>query len=300
MADWDIPVGTTLIRRDLHTRWGGSRFGGMEPARRANSVFLFTKPSVGETFGYKYDGWHSDGTFHYTGDGQEGDQSRDEGGNRALLRAADLSRAVRLFRSEGVNTTYLGEFALADPPYYQADAPDRNGEMRSVLVFRLEPLGDVLREASDSAPTPSAEGPQELPLEATNIEAYIADHPDEPAVAVRREAELVRAYSAWLAAHGESTVRHRIPIPDGGYLYTDVFNKATQELIEAKASAARVYIRAGLGQLLDYSRYLPHKKRAVLLPQTPAADLVELLHSYDVGVIWRSSSGFSRSDPADR
>jgi hypothetical protein len=101
VTDWDIEVGTTLLRRSLHERWGGGRYGGMEPAPKANSVFLFTKPSAGEAFGYTFDGWHDDGTFRYTGDGQEGDQSPDVGGNRALLAAPELGRAIRLFRSEG-------------------------------------------------------------------------------------------------------------------------------------------------------------------------------------------------------
>lgn len=62
----------------------------MEPAVRAQSVFLFTNPAVGEAFGYKYDGWHVDGTFHYTGDGQTGDQSLRTGGNKSLIDAGDL------------------------------------------------------------------------------------------------------------------------------------------------------------------------------------------------------------------
>jgi hypothetical protein len=75
MVDWDIAVGEELLRRELHDRWGSGRYGGVEPSVKAESVFLFSNPAVGQTFGYNYDGWHADGTFHYTGDGQEGDQS---------------------------------------------------------------------------------------------------------------------------------------------------------------------------------------------------------------------------------
>lgn len=292
---WDIAIGETLLRRDLHDRWGGGRYGGMEPSVKAQSVFLFTKPRVGELFGYKYDGWHADGTFHYTGDGQEGDQSPDAGGNSSLLNAPSQGRAIRLFRSEKTSTTYVGKFTLADPPYYTADAPDRNGEVRSVLVFRLMPEGDVLHNSADEVP--DYLGPEEIPLEAANVEGYAQARPDEPPVAVRREAELVRRYSEWLKAEGRETVRHRIPIPGSGHLLTDVYDKTTEELIEAKASAARVHVRAGLGQVLDYSRYLDHKRRSLLLPQRPAEDLVALLHTYKVGVIWPAGPGFDRLDP---
>jgi hypothetical protein len=295
MIDWDIEPGTTLVRRELHDRWGGGWYGGMEPAPRAESVFLFTKPSAGAAFGYTYDGWRSDGTFQYTGDGQVGDQSPDEGGNRALLQAARQGRTIRLFRSVGVNTTYLGAFELTAEPYYRADAPDRDDAMRSVLVFRLAPLGEVVRDPLDGGPAENT-GPLELALEASNIEAYIAARPNEPALAVRREAELVRQYAAWLEEQGHSSVRHLVPLPGGASMYTDVFDKTASELIEAKASSARTYIRTGLGQILDYARYVAHSKRSLLLPTRPGNDLVELLMSHRVNVIYRVGSAFQRID----
>jgi hypothetical protein len=287
---WDIAPGMTLVRRDLHDRWGGSRFGGMEPAPKAASVFLFSKPDAGAKFGYKFDGLHADGTLHYTGDGQVGDQSPDDGGNKALLAAGKLGRAVRVFRSTGVNTTYVGEFELLDPPFYTADAPDRNGENRSVLVFRLRPMGQAELTLLDKAAADIA-APVELPLEATNVTAYALARPDEPQVAVRREAEMVARYEQWLTKRGEVAVRHRIPLPEGGSLFTDVFNRTTSELIEAKASSARTYVRAGLGQLLDYARFVPHSSKALLLPGRPAQDLIDLLRAHGVRVIWESNGG---------
>lgn len=294
MATWDIEAGETLVRTELHDRWGGGRYGGMEPAVKAHSVFLFTKPRVGEVFGYKYDGWHADGTFHYTGDGQVGDQTLRSGGNKALLDAPALGRAIRLFRSEGTSTTYIGEFQLPDPPYYRADALDRNREMRSVVVYRLRPLGPVLHSDADTV-NDDLPTPEELPLEVVDVEQYALERPDEPPVAVRREALLVQRYAAWLASLDEESVRHRIPIPGGGYVFTDVFNKATSELIEAKASAGRIYIRAGLGQILDLSRFLDHKARALLVPVRPSEDLIELLRSHGVAVIWENGPTFERS-----
>jgi hypothetical protein len=266
----------------------------MEPAPRAESVFLFTKPAAGEVFGYTYDGWHSDGTFHYTGDGQVGDQLPTEGGNRAVLAAASLGRTIRLFRSEGVETTYLGAFQLAEPAFYRAESQDRNSEMRQVLVFRLVPMGSVVKDLTDAAVV-DLTSPQELQIEASNVEAYAVARPDEPAVAVRREAELVARYERWLADRGETSVRHRIPIPGGGYVVTDLYAKHSQELIEAKASAGRSYIRAGLGQILDYGRFIQHRSKAILVPSEPSADLVELLRAHDVDVIWPSNDGFTRA-----
>ncbi len=298
MDHWDIAVGETMLRRELHARWGGGWYGGMEPAVKASSVFLFTKPEQGERYGYNFDGWHPDGTFHYTGDGQQGDQSPTVGGNKALLDAPGLGRTIRLFRSAGRETTYLGAFTLGVPAYSTADAPDRDGMVRSVLVFRLVPGPDVLHEPADKSAF-EATSAVELAVEANNIDAYIADRPAEPRIAVRREAELVQQYTAWLTDQGQASVRHRIPIPGGGgYLYTDLFNKSTNEILEAKASSARVYIRAGLGQILDYSRYVSHDGRALLLPSEPAADLIQLLQAHGVQAVWKDGAGFRRSDEA--
>jgi len=297
-VDWDIQVGETLQRTELHDRWGGGRYGGMEPSVKANSVFLFTNPSKGEAFGYRYDGWHADGTFRYTGDGQVGDQSPSEGGNKALLDAADRGRTIRLFRSQGRDTTYLGEFTLADDPYDIAEAPDREGLLRSVLVFRLTPTEHVQVDEADNV-EPDLAAPQELPLEADNIDGYAQQRPSEPLMAVRREAKLVGRYATWLKGQGQESVRHKVPIPGGGYLFTDVYNKTTGELLEAKASGARQYVRTGLGQLLDYARFVHHQSKGLLLPSRPSDDLLELLNGHGCAVVWEEGSTFHRSDPEE-
>ncbi len=294
MSDWDIEVGATLPRRELHARHGGAWYGGMEPAVASNSVFLFTNPSEGEAFGYKYDGWQPDGTFHYTGDGQLGPQNPAQGGNAALLAAASKGRTIRLFRSEQTMTTYLGAFELLNPPYFNAPAPDREGWLRDVLVFRLQAVGDVLRDQSDVAP-PSPYAVSVLPLEAFDVENYVQQRAQEPREAVRREAALVRSYAEWLSANGGSSCRQQIRLPDGATLYTDLFDVSADELVEAKADADRGSVRVGLGQVLDYGRFVDHTTKALLLPHRPAEDLLDLLHDYGVYAIWAAGDGFERS-----
>ena len=55
----------------------------MEPSATSPNVLLFTSETAGSQFGYAFDGWHKDGTFHYTGEGQRGDQVMTHG-NRAV------------------------------------------------------------------------------------------------------------------------------------------------------------------------------------------------------------------------
>ena len=81
----------------------------------------FTAPS-GHKYGY-FDGLQPDGCFHYTGEGQIGDQQLKQG-NRALAEHAQMNKSVRLFSGASGEVTYLGEFQV-DPekPYYTTDAP---------------------------------------------------------------------------------------------------------------------------------------------------------------------------------
>ena len=109
--------------------------------------------------------------FFYTGDGRVGDQLLKDG-NRSIAEHRNSGNALRLFIARGkvgsTNTKiheYIGEFEL-DPqvPYETEEAPDQNGELRTVLVFRLLPVGEVRRDnrdrseaAADVASVPEAQ-----------------------------------------------------------------------------------------------------------------------------------------------
>ena len=79
--------------------------------------------------------------------------------------------------------------------------------------------------------------------------------------------------------------RYRI-IPIGATtLYSDLADVTENVLYEAKGSAERMSVRLALGQVLDYGRYVDQSRLAVLLPEAPAADLVELLELHNVGCV---------------
>jgi hypothetical protein len=48
-----------------------------------------------------------------------------------------------------------------------------------------------------------------------------------------------------------------------------------------------------LGQVLDYGRFAPDAKRAVLLPKRPRPDLEQLLLASAVYVVWAENEGFA-------
>jgi hypothetical protein len=294
---WELAVGETLPRRDVHAKFGGSRQSGIAPSSTSPNVLVFTNPAKGEKFGYNFDGWHADGTFHYTGEGKVGDQ-RFRAGNKAIRDHKRDGQALRVFESSGTSTTYVGEFRTAEPAYELADAADLNGDLRSVIVFRLEQVNGLAAEpvAAEPMPTP---GVVDLPVEANLAETYAATANGEPAERRRAEGGLVNRYAAWLQQQGHDVCRKQV-VPPGELqpLYNDLFNITANELVEAKGSIVREAVRMAVGQVLDYARHVPHASRGVLLPSRPREDLVALVLSADMSCIWESDSGtFDRIDP---
>lgn len=160
-AEWELEIGDITNRREVMERYGGSRFGGIEPSNTTPNVMIYSDPTQGSQHGYDYDGWDPHGgspVYYYTGEGQVGHQDPDSKGNGAILRHLDTGRSLRLFEAAGPNRgggkpqRYVGEFHV-DPadPWHFREAPDRAGDMRHVVVFKLialEPLES--RSASEA------------------------------------------------------------------------------------------------------------------------------------------------------
>lgn len=310
MTDWDLAPGDTILRVDLHTRYGGSQRGGMTRSSTSANVFLFTDPAVGHQHGY-YDGW-LDGVFHYTGMGQKGDQEM-KSGNRAVLQHEEERRALRLFRGSGGSVTYLGEFTL-DPgrPWYRMDAPESGGDaIRQVIVFRLLPTGEVIRDPVDDLQPPplsqtsdlsaavnrSAAEPsvRQVPVEEQYTEEVLVDSQRSPYTALRREQTLVRSYKEYLEKLGSTVIRLLIqPAGEARPLVSDLYDTTRKNLVEAKGTGTREAIRMAIGQLADYGRFADEaSRRAVLLPERPREDLEALLRTQDIFCVWPERSGFS-------
>ena len=144
-------------REDIHAKYGGQMQGGIATPPGQPYVFLFTGAE--------------DGTFHYYGEGQNGDMAFVRG-NKAILEHAELGKSLLLFRtlSKGQGVRFLGEFGLAGWEY--KDAPDVNDEMRQAIVFKLVPL-DAGRDDLLDAPLPP--GPDLAYLRQKALEAAKVD-----------------------------------------------------------------------------------------------------------------------------
>jgi hypothetical protein len=105
----------------------------------------------------------------------------------------------------------------------------------------------------------------------------------------------------WTERHGSDVVCRLEIRPEGvtEALYVDLFNEATNELVEAKATARREQIRMAIGQIGDYRRFVVSRPNCkVLLPEAPSPDLLDLLWSQRIGVIVMGGNEFTELLPS--
>ncbi len=289
--------GAEVFRRQLHEAFGGQTQSGISPSSQAPLVMIFSDPTSGEKYGY-IDGWHADGNYHYSGEGQLGDQTMTRG-NKALANHKSEGREVHLFLGggKGQPVKYLGEFETLD--YYQSDAPDREREMRTVCVFRLRPKGFTAPATNGKGIPFLTTTVEEVELEAHLVERMLVSGNATPTEAERREAALVREYKTYSESRGRPIKRYKIhPAGESQPIFTDCYIPAIELLVEAKGSTSRESIRMAIGQLLDYSRFLhPRPQMAILVPEKLRNDLRQLLIENNIGFIEKLGNGFFENFP---
>jgi len=291
---WALLPGETIERKTLQQRYGGRAQGRIGPSARSPNVLLFSDPLADEPHG-DFDGWRTDGCFHYTGEGQRGDH-RMKSGNAAILNHLSTGRALRLFLGAGGRVAYQGEFeAATDGPFYTTDAPETgNGPIRNVIVFRLRPLDIRPKPSSSKLDRVGRAGVEDVPVEEQWTEKAFVAPSHEAYEAERREQALVLAFRDHLLDQGHNVCRLKIVPPgEAKPLFSDLIDRSTNTLFEAKGTVERGSIRMAVGQLLDYSRFIePAPRLAVLLPSLPREDLREFLKSAGVDLIWREGKRF--------
>lgn len=287
---WDLAPGELIKRTGVHARYGGGRQGGIAPSTVSPNVLVFSDPASGAKFGY-HDRWE-DGVFHYTGEGQVGEQLMNHG-NKAILQHTDDGRALRVFKGVRGVVRYLGEFELDEDPWYWSVAEDRNHRRRKVIVFRLRPIDMTLW-----ARTPKRKrqelGDTYVPVDETTKTAPrdpFSPDPDLVDRGLRGHATTQNALAAFLAEHGIAARRPKPAEPDfdlawshGGWWYvTEV--KSLTGTNETKQ------LRLGLGQVLDYQDRLltRHSRvRAILAVEHRPTDdrWLQLCERHEVTLVW--------------
>jgi len=303
---WDIPIGMSIGRRELHNRLGGGSWqDGITRVVKTNEMLVFTNDGGGKHGYGVHEGLRSDGVFRYSGQGQHGDQTLTSN-NKALADSEEIGRPIRVFRGQG-SVTYVGTFALAEPPYTwerfpgNGSSPERDG-----LVFNLvavdadtsllpalvdEEGGSLARDFLIAAP-PVATAWQ--PLAFSEYQMRRADEGESARSVSRREFELQTRFGEWLRARGEDVQVLRLT-EDGVTIVPDLYLPTLGQVIEAKKSTARVYVRTAIGQALDYAAVARRSgltvSPAVLLPSKPDAPMEELCASVGIVIWWQEADG---------
>jgi hypothetical protein len=295
---WDLVPGEEIKRKRLQEIYGGRTQGCIGPSRKSPNVFLFSDPVAGEPHGH-FDGWRDDGCFHYTGEGQYGDQAM-KSGNAAILNHESEGRALRVFMGARGRVVYEDEFELdSTEPWYETEAQETgNGPVRKVIVFRLRPRTISPRPSQSKLDSVLDGRVTEVPIEQQWTERMFVAPSQEEREAERREQKLVKAFEAHLKTRGHVVHRLRIVPPgEAKPLFCDLRDSTANTLVEAKGSVTRQAIRMAIGQLADYRRFTDPKARpAVLLPEPPRRDLLALLEAEGIAAIWPSDDGFQDTD----
>jgi hypothetical protein len=134
---WALEDGDQTRRTDLHAVFGGSRQGGISSCKNTDEILLFAE--AGEEHGY-IDGRQPDGTYLYTGEGQNRDQTMTRG-NRAIRDHAINGKNLRLFRGARGEVTYLGKYEYVTHTRRKSPRRPGYGE-HEVIVFTLRPVQD--------------------------------------------------------------------------------------------------------------------------------------------------------------
>lgn len=121
-------------RNDIHEVYGGQRQGGICTPKDHPFVFIFTGQS-GEQHGYA-DGWHDEGVFLYTGEGQLGDMSFIRG-NSAIRDHVANGKELLLFQTLGRSkpVRFMGTFICQSWDTFIGLDRDRNS--RESIQFHL-------------------------------------------------------------------------------------------------------------------------------------------------------------------
>jgi hypothetical protein len=135
------------------------------------------------------------------------------------------------------------------------------------------------------------------------VEAHITERADylqdaEVKQALRLESELVQQFAQHLEEKGHAPSGVAVAVGTE-VIRADLLDHTDGVLYEAKASPDRERIRAAIGQLYDYRRFIvPAPKLRVLLPTRPNRDLCVLLAMAGIGATWRDGAEWKDADPA--
>ncbi|MEV0373218.1 hypothetical protein AB0I10_25915 [Streptomyces sp. NPDC050636] len=286
---WHLKPGETIRRVKLHERYGGSGQGGICPSKRTPNVLIFTDSRSGHQHGY-YDEWSEDGTFHYTGEGQKGEQVFTKG-NKAIRDHSITGKRLRLFEGSRDTVRYVGEFVL-DPvaPHSDGQAVETGGgPLRKVIRFHMVPAGTTSQ--APEVPVGTGYRPVDENVQPAAAQPGTPD-PDLTGRNLKAHRRLQNELAASARARGMEVLSPMASDPDFDVAWRDSSNNLTVcEVKSLTLSNEARQLRTGLGQILDYHDQLQGRGkgvRAVLWVEREPSDprWINLCHRVGVTLAW--------------
>ena len=143
-------------RSDIHGIYKGQQYGGIATTAEHPYIFIFTGDAGGE-YGY-IDDFDPNGTFKYTGEGQEGDMRMTKG-NLAIHDHQKNNKEILLFESTSRGfVRFLGYCNYVF--HHIEERPDRNGELRGAIVFHLDIVNTKNIDTTQTLPSKVVEAPK--------------------------------------------------------------------------------------------------------------------------------------------
>jgi hypothetical protein len=302
MSDkFPIELGSELPKSKIHQLLGGSDQHAMTSCMNKTSFLLFHDPKKGKKYGYDtWEGQNADGSFSYTGQGVLGDQKMTRS-NLGLVKASEKGHPIHFFKRpeirklRGTNNpyTYAGEVILGSPPFRTESALDSGKNLRKVFVFNLIPVGlNLLQESPDSKI-----GIETSAWIAPSTQSSFNVQPQKIPISIEYdEFKLQNRFLNYIKSIDEIALQKTIKISNQkGSLRPDFYLERSKIVIEAKTNSTREYVRLAIGQVLDYQNLLLNEDEqvapAILLPQLPAKDLVELCSRLGIIIITENLDG---------
>ncbi|MDO5082022.1 hypothetical protein EII34_02810 [Arachnia propionica] len=301
MATWTLKPGEITRRGEIAQRYGGGQQRGIEPSRTTPNIMLYSDPDAGAEHDYDFDGWDAkDGVYHYTGEGQVGDQ-RITNGNRAIVDSAEDGRVLRVFETIGGKQPggklqrYIGSFRVDPEAPYRIERITRNGLTRRIVVFRLLPVDAEPPGGSVEAGGTGLRGETTLVgTDSAAVREFEAKARRSGFSTPERDG-VMRAWEAKLRRDRHDIYRVQITLPaEGTRFLTDTYDATAQELFDVQPSSSRGHVRMGIGRLLDFRRHVQPRVCTLLLPERPSDDLMGLVSHARLGLVVRRGRQWQR------
>ena len=291
-SEWTLLRGQSILRKKLHTTYGGIQQGGISPSNTTKNVFIFSDDAANKEHGYERDNWVDDLTFIYCGDGQKGNQALNNR-NGTIFNHLNQGRKLRLFSPVRGLVTYLGELIIdSENPYTLKDGIGRDGLSRTVVMFKLKRVlekheNSLNQEGEDTENHFGAiyKYADENSRNIENSEPYSSD-PNLLDRALQLHSITQNTIANWVQGEGLKPISPNSKTCDFDIAWESEHGRVVCEVKSLSDTNEVHQFRLGLGQVLEYA-HLTSAIPLLMFSRKPISlSLIDAAQNSGVKVLW--------------